>query len=75
MIVPAAVMINILGERNGKAEPKGIADAEAISGVKVHIYGKMETRIERKMGHLTAVADTVEEAMHNAKKARDIITI
>lgn len=75
MIVPAAVMINILGERNGKAEPKGIEEAEAITGVKVHIYGKMETRIERKMGHLTAVANTVEEAMQNAKKARDLITI
>jgi 5-(carboxyamino)imidazole ribonucleotide synthase len=75
MIVPAAVMINILGERNGKAEPRGIEEAEAIPGVKVHIYGKIETRIERKMGHITAVADTLGEAAENAKRARDLITI
>jgi 5-(carboxyamino)imidazole ribonucleotide synthase len=75
MKVPAAVMINILGERNGKAEPKGIEKAEAIPGVKVHIYGKMETKIERKMGHLTAVGKTLDEAMKKAKQARALITI
>lgn len=75
MKVPAAVMINILGERNGPAEPKGVEEAEAIPGVTVHIYGKIESRIERKMGHLTAVADTIEEATENAEKARSLITI
>lgn len=75
MIVPAAVMVNILGERDGKADPQGIEEAEKIPGVKVHIYGKMETRRERKMGHLTAVADTLEEARSNAEKARSLISI
>jgi 5-(carboxyamino)imidazole ribonucleotide synthase len=75
MKVPAAVMVNILGEREGPAEPRGVEEAEKIEGVKVHIYGKMETRKERKMGHLTAVADTLEEAEEKAKRARAIITI
>jgi phosphoribosylaminoimidazole carboxylase len=75
MKVPAAAMINILGERSGLAEPKGIEEAEKIEGVKVHIYGKMETRQERKMGHITAVADTLEQAKANAEKARNIISI
>ncbi len=75
MKVPAAVMINILGERDGAAEPKGIEEAETIPGVKVHIYGKSETRRERKMGHLTAVADTLDEARTNAEKARALISI
>jgi 5-(carboxyamino)imidazole ribonucleotide synthase len=75
MKVPAATMVNILGEREGKADPKGIDEAEKIDGVKVHIYGKMETRPERKMGHITAVADSLEKAKWNAEKARELISI
>jgi len=75
MKVPAAVMINILGERDGPAKPQGIAEAEKIPGVTVHIYGKLQTRVDRKMGHLTAVGETVEEALSKAKKAQKLITI
>jgi phosphoribosylaminoimidazole carboxylase PurK protein len=75
MKVPAAAMVNILGDRSGKAEPKGVEEAEAIEGVKVHIYGKMETRPERKMGHLTAVANTLDEAKEKAENARKLISI
>ena len=72
---PAAVMINILGKRSGDAEPEGVSQAEAIDGVKVHLYGKHQTKIDRKMGHITAVADTLEEAQSNAEKAFDIVKI
>ena len=72
---PAAVMINILGKRSGEAEPEGVSQAEAIDGVKVHLYGKHQTKIDRKMGHITAVADTLEEAQSNAEKAFDIVKI
>jgi len=75
IITPAAVMINILGDRTGKAEPVGIEKAEKIPGVKVHIYGKLETKPERKMGHITAVAETLDEALKKAKLARSYITI
>ncbi len=75
MKVGAAVMINILGERDGATEPRGVEEAEKIAGVKVHLYGKMETRRERKMGHLTAVADTLEEARIHAERARALISI
>ncbi|HUQ84828.1 MAG TPA: 5-(carboxyamino)imidazole ribonucleotide synthase [Candidatus Limnocylindrales bacterium] len=74
-VTPAAAMINILGDRTGKSSPKGIEDAEKIPGVKVHIYGKLETKPERKMGHITAVADTLDAALENAKQARKLITI
>lgn len=75
MAVPAAVMINILGERDGVATPVGVEEAEQIEGVKVHIYGKMETRRERKMGHLTALGQTLEEATEKAERARSLISI
>ncbi len=72
---PAAVMINILGERDGDAKPTGIETAEKIPGVSIHIYGKHQTRIERKMGHITVVGKTIEETLRKAKKARRLISI
>jgi len=75
MKVPAAVMMNILGGRDGKAEPQGIEDAEKVPGVTVHIYGKLQTKVDRKMGHITVVGETVEECLAKAKKARKLITI
>lgn len=72
---PAAVMINILGDRIGKADPKGIEIAEKIPGVKVHIYGKHETKPERKMGHITALGKNIDEAYNKAIKASRLVTI
>ena len=74
-VTPATVMINILGERNGKAQPKGIKEAEKIPGTTVHIYGKLETKIDRKMGHITVVGNSVEECLKRAKQARELVTI
>jgi phosphoribosylaminoimidazole carboxylase PurK protein len=71
----AAVMINILGEREGDAELTGDEAAKALGSVFVHAYGKLQTRHERKMGHITVLADTVEEAEEKAIKARKHISI
>lgn len=67
MAVKAGVMANILGTRNGEAFSTKDAVAEEISGVALHLYGKKETRIGRKMGHINAVAETLEEAEKNAR--------
>lgn len=71
----ASVMVNILGERDGEAVAEGVQEAEALGGVHVHIYGKLETRKERKMGHITATADTLEDAELKALTARTKINI
>jgi phosphoribosylaminoimidazole carboxylase PurK protein len=71
----ASVMVNILGERDGEALAEGVGEAEALGGTHVHIYGKLQTRKERKMGHITATGDTVEEAESKALKARGLINI
>ncbi len=72
---PAAVMINILGERSGSAAVDGLGEALAIPDVSVHIYGKAETRPERKMGHITALGATRDEAESKAQRARKGMTI
>lgn len=75
MIVPAAVMVNILGNRHGKAEIRGLEKALIIPNVSVHIYGKEETKIERKMGHVTAIGSNPDETLKRALQARKYISI
>ena len=75
MKVPAAVMINILGERMGTAEVSGLNKALKHQGVSVHIYGKSDTKHERKMGHLTAVGKNLKDAYNKAIRARKQIKI
>jgi 5-(carboxyamino)imidazole ribonucleotide synthase len=63
---PAAVMVNLLGT---SAKP---VDAEPALGVPftfVHIYGKTDNRPGRKMGHVTAVGETLTEARARALDA------
>jgi phosphoribosylaminoimidazole carboxylase (NCAIR synthetase) len=38
--------------------------------LKLHLYGKTEARPGRKMGHITALADTGEEAALIVREAR-----
>lgn len=73
--VPAAVMINILGGRDGPTQEEGVDRAEGIDGVKVHMYGKSPTKVDRKMGHITATGATVKEARERAEQARKLIDV
>jgi len=71
MRVPAAAMINLLGERGGSATPDTVIGTLQTPGVALHLYGKSESRKGRKMGHLTATADTVDDAFALASRALD----
>jgi len=72
----AAVMLNILGDcwfrPPGDAQPSA-APREPDWGVvlrhptaKLHLYGKRDPRPGRKMGHVTVLADAVDEAVRVA---------
>jgi phosphoribosylaminoimidazole carboxylase PurK protein len=71
----ASVMVNILGARNGPVKLRGEDKARRLKNVNIHIYGKMETRKERKMGHLTAIDKSLKIARTKALKARKYISI
>jgi len=71
LIRPAA-MANLLGDLWEQGEPDWAA-ACALPGVKLHLYGKAEPRPGRKMGHLTALAASSQEAAILAQKARDAL--
>jgi 5-(carboxyamino)imidazole ribonucleotide synthase len=66
---PAAIA-NLLGDVWNGGEPNWSA-ALADPRVKLHLYGKAEAKPGRKMGHLTATADTVSDAALAARSARD----
>ena len=72
LLQPAA-MANLLGDLWDGGEPDWAA-ALAFPSVKLHLYGKSEARPGRKMGHLTALAATREEAKSLVLKARDALT-
>ncbi|HTI13687.1 MAG TPA: 5-(carboxyamino)imidazole ribonucleotide synthase [Dictyobacter sp.] len=74
MLYPAAVMENILGERNGPAEVKWTHDYDH-THIFPHIYGKRETKIDRKMGHITVVGDDLNTVYAQAKEARASLSI
>ncbi len=64
-----AAMANLLGDLWEKGEPNW-ANVLKFPGLKLHLYGKAEARIGRKMGHLTAMAETAEKAVEIVKNSR-----
>lgn len=65
-----AAMANVLGDLWQAGEPDWAA-ATAVAGVKLHLYGKREARPGRKMGHLTALAESGAAAVTAVIEARD----
>ena len=67
-----AVMVNLLGDvwMDTGGSPDWAA-ALSVPGTSLHLYGKSEARPGRKMGHITAVADSVELALERAEFARN----
>jgi 5-(carboxyamino)imidazole ribonucleotide synthase len=68
LLRPAA-MANLLGDLWATGEPDWAA-ACALPGVNLHLYGKSAPRAGRKMGHITALGATLEDAMALAQGAR-----
>ena len=73
LLKPAA-MANLLGDLWQAGEPNWPA-ALAFPEVKLHLYGKHEARPGRKMGHLTALANSAAEARDIVIAARQALTI
>jgi 5-(carboxyamino)imidazole ribonucleotide synthase len=69
MVVPAAAMVNLLGSKHVSGEARGLERARALGGAHVHLYGKSVSAPGRKMGHVTALGQTVAEAILIAQSA------
>ncbi len=64
-----AAMANLLGDLWAGGEPDWAA-ACAFPNVKLHLYGKLEARPGRKMGHMTALADDADTCRQMVSAAR-----
>jgi len=53
------VMVNMLGE----LWPPKWTDIFAQNNIKLHLYGKTDARVGRKMGHFNVLAEDVESAL------------
>jgi 5-(carboxyamino)imidazole ribonucleotide synthase len=75
MICPCAVMVNLLGYENSRSDyMTKRQQIEQIPQVRVHWYGKNESRPGRKLGHVTVLLDTQnqEQAMAIAHTVESI---
>ncbi len=68
-IISPAAMVNILGAPgfSGPVIYQGLEKCMEQEGVKLHLYGKKETKSYRKMGHITILDKTVEGAKKKAE--------
>jgi len=65
---PVAVTINVIGGLDNIDPAENLAEALSVEGAHVHLYGK-RPRPGRKLGHVTATGDEIEQARFLARRA------
>ncbi len=70
-------MINIVGPEtgSGKYRLKYFNELNSLSGVYVHLYGKQESKPNRKLGHITIVQPSREKVLEITQKVRTLTEI
>lgn len=64
---PAVAMINLLGTHQHPANTEHLAEALAEENGHLHVYGKIDSKVGRKMAHYTLLGDDLEETHKRAK--------
>jgi 5-(carboxyamino)imidazole ribonucleotide synthase len=72
-IVPAAAMVNVLGPPDGSDPAARLDLALEVPGARVRLYGK-QARPGRKLGHVTALAETADEALSRARESALVLS-
>jgi 5-(carboxyamino)imidazole ribonucleotide synthase len=72
-----SVMVNLLGEPGytGRAKYQGLETVISWEGVYPHLYGKLETKPFRKMGHVTIIDEDLDKAKELAYKVKDTLKV
>lgn len=68
-----AAMANLLGDQWRSDTPKWQLGL-SLPNTKLHLYGKGIPESKRKMGHMTTLADTAEQAREHVLSARKMLT-
>jgi 5-(carboxyamino)imidazole ribonucleotide synthase len=76
-IISPSVMINLLGEKGfeGNSHYEGLNEILKMEGVNVHLYGKKTTKPFRKMGHITIVAEDLNDAKAKARIVKEKLKV
>jgi len=76
---PVSVMLNLLGDlwfRKGEKKSEPNFEMIKSSEIKIHLYGKYEPRIGRKMGHITILGlekQSIDDVIRKAESIRKTI--
>jgi 5-(carboxyamino)imidazole ribonucleotide synthase len=78
-LIKPVVMLNLLGDiwfdKNNQMIQPAWDKVLSIPSAKLHLYGKTEPKLARKMGHINFLADNVESALSDAILAMEILGI
>jgi 5-(carboxyamino)imidazole ribonucleotide synthase len=71
------VMVNIIGSEGHSGAPmyQGLNDVLNIDNAFVHIYGKLQTKPGRKMGHVTILSHEKQDLIHKANKIKQALSV
>jgi len=72
---PAVAMINLLGTHQRPARVEQFEKAVTQKDGHLHLYGKLDSKIGRKMAHYTLLGDNLKETYKKAKKLTENIRI
>ena len=76
-VVKPAAIANLLGNLwlnpDGSAREPRFDRALALSGIRLHLYEKHKPRRGRKMGHLSAIGSTPDEAVELVRRAKALL--
>jgi 5-(carboxyamino)imidazole ribonucleotide synthase len=64
-LLKPAVMVNLLGEHIESL----YAEIPTLQDWKIHLYGKKEPKVKRKMGHITLLRDKIETALSEIEES------
>jgi 5-(carboxyamino)imidazole ribonucleotide synthase len=71
----AAVMVNLLGKRKHAAIAENTQTLFHTDDAHLHLYGKQESKIGRKMGHITVLGDDIDTTLNRATWLADHIML
>ena len=74
-VVRPAAIVNLLGDLWMSEQGPRFEQVLAMPGVRLHLYGKRDARKGRKMGHLSAVGSTPEDALARVKAAAQALGV
>ncbi|MCF8265522.1 MAG: 5-(carboxyamino)imidazole ribonucleotide synthase, partial [Melioribacteraceae bacterium] len=75
MVSRYAIMINILGKKNGSGILRNYGPILDYKNLKLHLYGKHDSRIGRKMGHVTILGNNLDDLFKQKSEIEDLILV